>query len=330
MRAAARASIAPGADFPQGRSQGIVRLFAKAGKAVRNVVAEAWRRRDQPSNQRAPHDHQTKVQVRAPQCGNPIFLGGVPRSGTTLLRVMLDTHPEIHCGTELRAVNALANLWSACRDSIRPPVSEAYALPDPTLRPAFAQLILTFLQPSWEASGKPRVAEKTPWNLLVFPQLRELFPQSALVHVLRDGRDVVASRLEVDRRDAGGAAVALPDLARRRAAEWVEAMRLRRRMLADPALAAGYYELRYEALVRDTAATLRPLCAFVGVPFDDAVLRFHTVARSVGGTEEWSSASVQRPLFAESIGSWRHRLHPQELDAVLDMAGAELKELGYD
>jgi hypothetical protein len=271
----------------------------------------------------------TGTAQRAAHRGNPIFIGGVPRSGTTLLRVMFDSHPQIHCGTELRAVGALANLWSACRVTVRPPISDAYALPDPTLRPAFAQLIMAFLQPSWEASGKPRVAEKTPWNLMVFPQLRELFPESALVHVLRDARDVVASRLEVDRLRAGGT---LPDstgLARRRALEWVDAMRLRRRMLVDPVLAAAYIELRYESLVREPQATLRPLFEFVGVPFAESVLGFHAVPRDVSGTEEWSSQGVQRPLFPDSVGSWRRRLSPDELDAVLEVAGAELGELGY-
>lgn len=267
---------------------------------------------------------------RAPHRGNPIFVGGVPRSGTTLLRVMLDSHPDIHCGTELRAINALASLWSACRESVRPPICEAYALPDPTLRPAFAQLIMAFLQPSWEASGKTRIAEKTPWNLTVFPQLRELFPQSALIHVLRDVRDVVASRLEVDRSNAHGDLPTAREHARLRALEWVQAMSLRRRMLAAPSLAAAYFELRYESLVRDPAATLRPLFDFIGVSFEESVLRFHEIARNVSGTEEWSSGSVQQPLFADSIGRWRSRLRADELAAVLEVAGPLLEELGYE
>jgi hypothetical protein len=266
---------------------------------------------------------------RAAQRGNPIFVGGVPRSGTTLLRVMLDTHPDIHCGTELRAVDALATLWSACRESVRPPLSEAYALPDPSLRPAFAGLIMAFLRPAWEASGKPRVAEKTPWNLLVFPELRELFPDSALVHVIRDGRDVVASRLDIDRRAAGAGPLDTVARARERALEWVAAMRLRRRMLADPGLAPAYYELRYESLVSDARATLRPLFDFIGVEHDDGVLRYHDIDRNVAGSEEWSAAGVQRPLYASSIGRWRASLDPAELAAVLEVAGPALDELGY-
>ncbi len=266
---------------------------------------------------------------RPPRRGNPIFVGGVPRSGTTLLRVILDTHPEIFCGTELRVVQALASLWNSCRDSIRPPLSAAYLLPNDALRATFADLIAAFLQPGWLRSGKPRVAEKTPWNLLVFPQLRELFPNSALIHVVRDVRDVVASRLEVDRRIAGDDAIDTVVMASLRAGEWVEAMRLRLSILADPILTQAYYELRYESLVSDPKSVLPPLFEFIGVEFHESVLSFHRVARNVAGTEEWSAAKVQRPLFTTSIGRWRQSLMPAELAAVLAAAGPALEQLGY-
>src|SRR5262245_47634093 len=105
---------------------------------------------------------------------DPIFIGGVPRSGTTLLRVILDTHPNIHCGTELRVVQALTNLWSAAERTGQPLLTTAYGIDDAGLERIFRDLILAFLEPAWRTSGKARIAEKTPWNLLVFPELRRL------------------------------------------------------------------------------------------------------------------------------------------------------------
>jgi protein-tyrosine sulfotransferase len=258
----------------------------------------------------------------------PIFIGGVPRSGTTLLRVILDTHPNIHCGTELRVVQALANLWSAASQTAQPLLAAFYGLDPEGLRGIFADLIVSFMKPAWLASGKPRVAEKTPWNLLVFPQLRQLFPSSPLVHVIRDGRDVVASRLERDRPGASAAKSDSVAAAAHRAREWVDAMAIRRALLSE--LADGlYYELRYEDLVRTPEHALRSLCGFLREEFDPAMLSFYRKQREVTGSEEWSAEAVQRPLFETSIGRWRHALSEPERATVLAIAQPTLRELGY-
>lgn len=261
--------------------------------------------------------------------GSPIFIGGVPRSGTTLVRVILDTHPSIHCGTELRIVPAVTTLWSAAACTAQPLLASAYGVDAEHLRRIFAGLILSFLEPAWRASGKARVAEKTPFNILVFPELRHLFPDSPLVHVIRDVRDVVASRLERDRAAAGGSPVDTVALAAARAQEWVAAMAIRTKLLADESLARGYCELRYEDLVHAPHAALGSLFAFLGERFDREVLDFHRVPREVDGTEEWSAEAVRRPLFASSCGRWRETLSSRELAEVLRVAGPAMAELGY-
>lgn len=260
--------------------------------------------------------------------GNPIFIGGVPRSGTTLLRVVLDTHPRIFCGTELRAVHAVANLFAAAQAHSGNVLRDSYGVSEQALRDVFAELILSFFQPAWPASGKPRVAEKTPSNVLAFPQLRALFPDSPLVHVIRDVRDVVASRLERDRA-SGGAALDTVTTARARAREWVETMQVGRWMRADPARARAYHEVRYEELVQSPERALEPLFGFLGEPFDPVVLQFHRVARNVSGTEEWSADAVRREIFTSSIGRWRHSLSPAEIEAVVAEAGQTMTALGY-
>jgi protein-tyrosine sulfotransferase len=262
--------------------------------------------------------------------GNPIFIGGVPRSGTTLLRVILDTHPQIHCGTELRIVQALTALWSSADQRAQPLLADSYGVDAEHLRRIFAELILSFLEPAWRASGKPRVAEKTPFNILVFPELRRLFPDSALVHIIRDVRDVVASRLERDRAAAAGSPVDTVALASLRAEEWVNAMAIRRRMLSDAWLSRGYFEIRYEDLVQKPQAILAGLFAFVCESFDPDVLAFHCISRNVDGSEEWSADAVRRPIFSSSCGRWRHTLSVPELAAVLRTARPTLEELGYD
>jgi protein-tyrosine sulfotransferase len=272
--------------------------------------------------------------VQEIRTGNPIFVGGVPRSGTTLLRVILDTHPRIFCGTELRVVPALTALWCSVEQSSRPLLDSAYAVDAERLRTIFADLVMSFLKPSWEASGKVRVAEKTPFNILVFPELRRLFPDAVLVHVIRDVRDVVASRLERDRaaakEQATDSSVDSVALARARAEEWVSAMMVRRRMLLDSKLSRAYFELRYEDLVCSPYSVLDALFTFLGERFDPVVLDYHRVDRNVHGSEEWSAEEVRRPLFASSCGRWRNSLSKGELASILQVAAPLLTELGYD
>ena len=264
------------------------------------------------------------------QADNPIFLGGVPRSGTTLLRVILDTHPRIYCGTELRIVQALTTLWSSAEQRAQPLLTTAYGVDSEHLRSIFVDLVLSFLKPAWRASGKARVAEKTPFNVLVFPELHRLFPDSALVHVIRDVRDVVASRLERDNAAAAITPIDTVALAHERAQEWVSAMAVRRQMLADSQLSRSYFEVRYEELVCSPSGVLEALFAFLGESFDPGVLDFHRIRRNVDGSEEWSADSIRRPIYASSCGRWRHCLSIEELAAVLQVARPALEELGYD
>lgn len=259
--------------------------------------------------------------------GNPIFVGGVPRSGTTLLRVILDTHPNIFCGTELRVVQVLAQLWRNAWESAADPLRESYGVDAEDFRAIFRDLILSFLKPAWEKSGKPRLAEKTPSNFLAFAELRALFPDSPLIHIIRDGRDVVTSRIERD-------LALLPDIdpvavASLRARNWADAMAKRASLIEDPNFASHYFELRYENLVREPQRELARLFGFLGEPFDADVLSFHTIERILDGTEEWSADAVRRPIFAESIGRFRRDLPPKALDAVIAIAGPALMALGY-
>jgi hypothetical protein len=259
--------------------------------------------------------------------GNPIFVGGVPRSGTTLLRVILDTHPRIFCGTELRVIQGLAHLWRNAWESAQRPLKEGYGIEAEDFRSIFRELILSFLMPALERSGKPRLAEKTPSNFLAFNELRRLFPDSPLIHIIRDGRDVVTSRVERDLdAEPDTDLVAIAGL---RARLWADAMALRDRMIADPRFASHYFELRYEDLVREPRRELTRLFAFLGEEFDERVLSFYEIEREVDGTEEWSADAVRRPIFSQSVGRFRRDLAPEALEAVIANAGPALAALGY-
>ena len=264
-----------------------------------------------------------------PPCA-PIFVGGAPRSGTTLVRAILDTHPAIACGPELRAVAALAGLWSEIDASLPGDVARAYHLKPATLRDAFAGTIAGFLAPHRQRSGKPRIAEKTPSNVRHFAELHRLFPDSPLVHVIRDGRDVVTSLLGMDWIDPRtGQPFDYVRNARAAAHSWVDMVTAGRAMAALPDAGSCYLELRYEDIVARPEPTLKRLFDFLGEPWTDAVLGFHANPRNTAGSEESSADQIAKPLYAASVGRWRRDLAPADRQAVREVAGPLLMALGY-
>lgn len=250
----------------------------------------------------------------------PIFVIGSPRSGTTLLRLMLDSHPTISCGEEthflrdLRA--ALARNWS---------LIETYGFP----RAYWIDRIRTFytdFQADYLARrGKLRWAEKDPVYTLHLDFVDELFPDAQYVHLIRDAYDVVASF-----RERWGYRSALR-VARADWARYVGAGRAFGQRLP----ASRYCELRYEQLVAAPEPQMRRLLAFLGEPWNGSVLRFDEAQHDA--TERYRRFTADRRRTAgESTAIYRSRIGAgrRELDPVLRRllkrsAGDLLQELGY-
>src|SRR5438477_10673197 len=105
----------------------------------------------------------------------PIFVGGAGRSGTTLLRVMLDAHPHICCGPELKVLPSIAEWYQTLTRNFAP-VLQSYQIGQADLRQRFREFIEGLVANFRRASGKPRWAEKTPHNVIFMVPLGEIFP----------------------------------------------------------------------------------------------------------------------------------------------------------
>jgi hypothetical protein len=262
--------------------------------------------------------------------GEPIFIGGAPRSGTTLLRMIVDSHSRLACGPEMRLIPQICELYATAKRDLAGARGEAWALEAARLRQSFAGMILDLLEPARLRSGKARIAEKTPANAAWFAELRELFPRAPQIHVLRDGRDVASSLLGLDWRDGrSGELFDFVRSARAAAAMWQRQVTLARAAFAAPEARGLVFELRYEAIVTRPLETLRPLFDFLGEAWEEGVLDFHRNPRAHAGENETSAPQVSRPLYDQSIGRWRRDLSPDELAEVMAEAGGTLAALGY-
>jgi hypothetical protein len=249
----------------------------------------------------------------------PIFIVGCQRSGTTLLRLMLDSHPNVSCGPETRFLQDFAKLTSESWDRL-----SLYGFPKSYWLDKAADFFDSFQAEYAKSRGKARWADKTPRYALSLAYINELFPTSQIVHVIRDGRDVVASH-----RDRWGYRSALKAVEK-----WPRYIRAARRVgdrLADD----RYTEVRYEDLVLDTEPTLRQLVQFLGEPWDDAVLEYDKAPHDVAGRyEQFSSdrrqdGSEDGPVYRSRVGAHRHEIDPLLRALIAIRAGSTLRALGY-
>lgn len=137
--------------------------------------------------------------ILASQLSRFVFVGGSPRSGTTLAQRILDCHPDIYGGPEFDFVPRVTDLFQEMRGSIRSGRIDLI-LDEKGLIQAFRSLLAAFLWPKLQAEGASYLSEKTPSNVLAFAWLEECVPEAKKILVFRDPRDVVNSMLEVGQR----------------------------------------------------------------------------------------------------------------------------------
>ncbi len=250
----------------------------------------------------------------------PIFVIGSPRSGTTLLRLILDSHPRISCGEETHFLRDLEAIVGRNWELVA-----TYGLDRAWWLDHIRSLYGDFQAEVLVRSGKARWAEKDPTYTLHLPFIDELFPDALYVHLLRDGHDVVASF-----RDRWGYVSA----ARAARGEWARYVTTARDLGAR--LPAGrYLELRYEDLVADPAAQGRRLFEFLGEPWDPAVLELDPAAHRATERYQWFTAQRREAgdddalIYRSRVGAGGRSLDPF-LRALLRRRNGELlRALGY-
>ena len=244
----------------------------------------------------------------------PIFLVGFPRSGTTLLDTLLMGHNEVHV---LEEEPILERVGAALGDFARLPglgadeVNRLRAL-------YFAEL--DAFDPA--ARGKV-VIDKLPLNILGAPLIHRLFPEAKLIFAARHPCDVVLSCFmqNFDLNEAMANFLDLGDSAR--LYDLVLAFWTRARELFP----LQVHELRYEALVADTEAEMRALIAFLGLPWDEALLDHQRTALGRGPIATPSYAQVAQPIYRGAAGRWER--YRAELAPVLPILAPWAELMGY-
>ncbi|MFN8112068.1 MAG: sulfotransferase [Solirubrobacterales bacterium] len=283
------------------------------------------------------------------------FVVGVNRSGTTLLRLMLDAHPDLAIPPEthfipevIRRANHENTRRRLIRSITKHPRWGDFGLSEDDFRARAKQVkpltasgaIRCFYELYAEQQGKPRWGDKTPRYMRAMPRISRALPEARFVHLIRDGRDVALSQRE---RVLDGEDVSMAAMAER----WKRRIAAAREGGAEirPGL---YLEVRYEDLVADPEATLRSVCEFIGLEFDPVMLDYHRRAgdrlaemdRDLDNTDQGIVRTADNRLAAHALtteppttnrsGRWRTEMTPEELAEFERVAGAMLDDLGYE
>lgn len=223
----------------------------------------------------------------------PIFIFGLPRSGTTLTEQILASHSQVFGAGELRLARQAFEGLPAALDSSNPPFACLLRLDRAAIR-RLAQNHLDALANLDEHS--PRVVDKMPDNYLYLGLLQILFPRGRFIHVRRDVRDTAVSCWMTNFAQIRWASD--PGHVARRFAEYLRLMDHWRAVLPLPIL-----EIDYEQTVADLEGVARRIVDWCGLEWEDECLAFHLSERPVRTA---SLMQVRQPIYNRSVQRWRN------------------------
>lgn len=237
----------------------------------------------------------------------PVFVVGMPRSGTTLTEQILCSHPDIFGAGELDLISRMTQLMPRVL-KIKKQYPAGLDLFTPLLREDAARFYLYGLD-TYDTEH-PYVVDKMPHNFMQLGFISLIFPKAKIIHVQRDPRDTALSNFQQNFKAKHGGLGYAFDLEKiafqindyhRIMAHWRKV------------LPVSMFEFRYEDLVGDQEYWSRKLLGFVGVEWDESVRDFHKTERAVRTA---SVSQVRQPIYKTSKQKWRR--YAKHLGPLLD------------
>ncbi len=275
----------------------------------------------------------------------PIIILGVPRSGTTLLSFMLDSHPNIAIGRETYFMKGVEHLFGDSNDNdpqhieyVRRGWYERYGLK----REEFANYIRRFLYEFYSdyarKQNKIRWGDKTPAHTLHCELMYEIFPDAQFIHIVRDPRAVVLSRSRWKTSST------IEDIA----SEW-QRENDRVANLGSRLASGSYLRIHYEDLVLHSELTMKKVLSFLGEEWCESVLSHEEVEthkyvscqhegvtsprvrviESKAVVEGGPENDPARKIDTDSLDKWKMKLRKMEIASIQKIAAKGMRNYGY-
>lgn len=276
---------------------------------------------------------------------HPIFIIAHPRSGSTMLRLMINSHPNVvvppECGF-IQWLHKKYGNWSKklagddskikdylidlqnCKkietwglDFAR--IGDLIAASGPENYAQLSELVvLNYLE--MKQLSALRWGDKNNYYIEYVPTLATIYPSASFIYLIRDPRDVISSQIQLAKKELVGQY--RPRFSTNVAALAGEWRDKNLKALSDmKSLELSFTIVQYESLVRDQEETLRSICRFLNEPYHDEMRQFHLDQ----GYEPSSFGSwkhgIDRPIYSSSIGKYRQVISDPEAEKILEVAG---------
>jgi hypothetical protein len=274
---------------------------------------------------------------------DPVFIVSAGRSGSTLLRSMLAAGGQIAIPAETQMIHSLPIKFNAARrlgwenqarliistfeshhnfPLWQIDLSETYqrvitmTIEERSLARIIDEVFSTYARQAFPTAKL--WGDQSPIHTLYMPDILRIFPRVKFLHLLRDGRDVVSSKVVKNGDESLFSAVH----------RWKTCYK-RSRQIQKIVGPGQFLEVRYESLVTSPESVLQQICEFIGVDYSASMLDYWKLPSTVEHKFKTFHKNLQKPVFSTSIGSWKERLNSQQLAIVMKTIKPELEYLGY-
>jgi tetratricopeptide (TPR) repeat protein len=242
----------------------------------------------------------------------PIFIVGMPRSGTTLVEQILCSHPAVHGAGELMTV---FDIFGGLRKKLKPDLGMP-RIAKLLTRESTIEAAQAYLDVIGKLNAEKRfVSDKMPFNFRYLGFISLLFPDAKIIQTIRHPLDIGLSCYFTRFRDALDFSFNMVDVGcyyrdfERLMAHWNGVVR------------NSVLQVQYEDLIADQEGQSRRLLEFCGLDWDERVIRFHETERPVLTASNWQ---VRQPIYATSVRRWRnYRDHLKPMIAAMEMGDPE-------
>ena len=270
----------------------------------------------------------------------PIFIVSAPRSGSTLLRLILDAHPKLAVpgpawlyemvrpfSYSYGDLSQESNLLALAEDILETPTVKAWSIelsaadlvavsPAPSFAGLYDALHIHYAQ----STSKGRWGEKSPRNSFWIDEIRQDFPDAVFVHLVRDGRDMAI--------DIAQSTPMVPSNPYSGAHIWRD-YNLAALESAKSLDDKSYYRISYEKMCAEPERELKALCGFLGEDFDPIMLKHHETSSAQSWSQHPNHAKTGRPISTEFCDMYLKKLTTQDRSALNYVIGDLLEQLDY-